>query len=166
MTTTTTTTADVARAALEAAREYVYNATQRFYDGTNGDGIRREAGRRLAQIDEAIAALAASEAQPAEPVAWLRDQRGLYEGPATLEPLVLLGPLPPGGCRRASYSPLYAHPPTPAAQPAHAPAAPAEQAEQAPNLACKSVQARLAAQWGYVKGDTRVPEFYEDEEPK
>lgn len=46
---------DAMREALTLAREYVWNATQRMYDGTNGQGIRDEAKRRLALIDAALA---------------------------------------------------------------------------------------------------------------
>lgn len=38
------------------------------------------------------------------PIAWLRDQRGDAEGPATLEPLVLLGP--PSMASKATYTAL------------------------------------------------------------
>jgi hypothetical protein len=66
---------------------------------------------KLATLIEAElrALLSAVRTEPAEPVAWLRDQRDEYEGPATLEPLLLLGALPPGPCR-ATYSPVYAAP--------------------------------------------------------
>lgn len=43
------------RDALALAREYVEDASQRTYDGTNGHGIREEAKRRLALIDAALA---------------------------------------------------------------------------------------------------------------
>jgi hypothetical protein len=48
--------------ALRLSREYVENATNRFYDGTGGEGIRNEARRRLALIDAAIAASEATQA--------------------------------------------------------------------------------------------------------
>lgn len=50
-----------------------------------------------------------------EPEGWVRDQRGTYEGPATLDPLFLLGPLPPDQTsnRGATYTPLYAIKETP-----------------------------------------------------
>jgi hypothetical protein len=46
--------------ALTFAREYVYNASHQLYDGTNGQGIRDEAVRRLKLIDAALAAKGAT----------------------------------------------------------------------------------------------------------
>ncbi|MBN9410873.1 MAG: hypothetical protein J0H69_17145 [Burkholderiales bacterium] len=50
----TTPSQDPVREALQLAREYVQNASERYYDGTNGHGIRTEAKRRLALIDAAL----------------------------------------------------------------------------------------------------------------
>ncbi|WP_368647775.1 hypothetical protein [Castellaniella ginsengisoli] len=48
-------------------------------------------------------------AASAEPVGWLRNERGLAEGPATLDPLFILGK-PRRDGYRATYSPVYAAP--------------------------------------------------------
>ena len=45
-----------------------------------------------------------------EPVGWLRDQREDFEGVEVYDPLFLLGWVPPGPGRKATYSPLYATP--------------------------------------------------------
>lgn len=52
----------------------------------------------------------------AEPVAWLRDQRDTYEGRETLDPMWITGRTNPGrGINGATYSPLFAAHPKPAA---------------------------------------------------
>lgn len=52
------------------------------------------------------------EPEEARPVAWLRDQRGEYEGPETLDPFFVLGASKPRNFTHgATYSPLYAAPP-------------------------------------------------------
>ena len=73
----------------------------------------------IALVDAAIAATQGGQqaARSEAPAGWLRDQRGEYEGPATLDPLfVLAGPYP--SMHGATYSPLYAASPHPEAQPA------------------------------------------------
>lgn len=56
----------VLRDALEWARPYVERASAQYYDGTNGQGIREEAARRLAIIDAALSSTSdGSEASPA-----------------------------------------------------------------------------------------------------
>lgn len=54
------------REALTLAREYVERAAHRMYDGTNGQGIRAEAKRRLALIDAALSATPAPRAPSIE----------------------------------------------------------------------------------------------------
>lgn len=71
--TTPTDSADELARALELSREYVFNASQRFYDGTGGQAIRNEATRRLALIDEALAAY---RTRPAPGAAGEADARG------------------------------------------------------------------------------------------
>lgn len=65
----------------------------------------------------ARAALAAPS-QQAEPAGWLRDQRGFYEGPETLDPLfVLFWDHGRRGANGATYTPLFATPAQPEAPP-------------------------------------------------
>lgn len=49
------------REALKLARDYVESAAIRLYDGTSGTAFRKEASRRLAIIDAALAAPATKE---------------------------------------------------------------------------------------------------------
>jgi len=62
------------------------------------------------------AALASPSPQPAEaeapaaPIGWLRDQRGEYEGRATLDTLFVLGAQCPSSRHCATYSPVYLAP--------------------------------------------------------
>lgn len=65
------------------------------------------------EIEAVRAIIATRDAQWAEmigePAGWVRDQRGLFEGVETLDPLFLLGALEPArGLKGATYSPLYA----------------------------------------------------------
>lgn len=58
------------------------------------------------------ARVAELEAARGEPGVWLRDQRGSYEGPETLDPMFYLGAADPGrGAHGATYSPFYPAPP-------------------------------------------------------
>jgi hypothetical protein len=86
-----------------------------FYTAEQMHAYARAYGAALAAADAAV------PQGEAVPVAWLRDQRGAYEGPAALEPLFLLGWNPPGPGRAATYSPLYAaQPAVPTPQPVQA----------------------------------------------
>ncbi len=49
---------------LREAREYVYTAATRYYDGTNGETQRRTAGELLGRIDAALAATANCKGTP------------------------------------------------------------------------------------------------------
>lgn len=77
----------------------------------NGDGIDMIVDDDLAQrVATALAHPTAQQA--AEPVAWIRDQRGEFEGPQTLDPLFVLA-LPGLAQHGATYTPLYTHPAAP-----------------------------------------------------
>ena len=78
---------------------------------TNPSQEARE--RHNAALRGLLSARASLAPSPAAPVAWLRDQRGIYEGRATLEPLFLLGEMPPEPRNGATYSPLYEAPAAP-----------------------------------------------------
>lgn len=59
------------------------------------------------QLVRAVEAAVLRRMQQQQVVAWVRDQRGDYEGRETLDPLFLLGSLDPGrGANGATYSPL------------------------------------------------------------
>ena len=63
-------------------------------------------------VDRLRARVAELEAARGEPGVWLRDQRGSYEGPETLDPMFYLGAADPGrGAHGATYSPFYPAPP-------------------------------------------------------
>lgn len=101
------------------------------------------------------AAQPAPVAQPDEPVAWVRDQRGEFEGPQTLDPMFLLGSEDPGrGRHGATYSPTVL-----VSQPA--PVAPMTAAELLEAIGardllplteglCRKVEAAMAARCGRV----------------
>jgi hypothetical protein len=111
---TAPTLADALRLIIQWNRDH---ATDQYGDPNKAESW---ACVRTARAALAAAASAVPQAQ-AVPVAWLRDQRGAYEGPAALEPLFLLGWNPPGPGRAATYSPLYAaQPAAPTSQPVQA----------------------------------------------
>lgn len=107
-----------------------------------------------ASPQEAPAPAPQEAATPAEPVAWVRDQRGEYEGRETLDPLFALGASRPVYHHGATYSPLYtAH--VPAQQPVEAPA-------PAPEPVAYRYRYSPKARWNYAdesaNGDPAVEE--------
>lgn len=73
-------------------------------------GVRRDAEGGAFFNWFALAKLAGllAVAPSAQPVAWLRDQRDGFEGPQTLNPLVILSAADPGkGLHGATYSPVF-----------------------------------------------------------
>lgn len=127
---------------LEQAREAIKNTLDLIHLGS----VEPISGRRgfveatvkagemtLALIDAHLSEPDAQQAT-AQPVAWLRDQRGYFEGPETLDPMWILGAQNPGrGPNGATYSPLC-HPPT-REQAATPPSAQAPQPSLAEHLA-------------------------------
>lgn len=71
--------------------------------GNIADDRHAEAARAL------LSRYGEQPAASAEPVGWLRNERGMAEGPATLDPLFFLGE-PRRDRYRATYSPVYAAP--------------------------------------------------------
>ncbi|MGE8547930.1 MAG: hypothetical protein ACN6OC_10885 [Alcaligenes sp.] len=89
-------------------RETIHSALIRDHDTATNTSRQND-------VDAALNWLATS--MSAAPVGWLRNERGLATGPATLDPLFLLGATQPHGYR-ATYSPVvYAAPVAAQAQP-------------------------------------------------
>lgn len=91
---------------------------EKAYEWLHGDhveysGCRAAAETMQAEIDRLRARVAELEAARGEPGVWIRDQRGVYEGPETLDPMYYLGATDPGrGTHGAAYSPFYPSPPS------------------------------------------------------
>ena len=125
---------DPLRQAAQAALEVLGNPPDHFPYG--------EWDRRIQALRAALAA------EPtAQPVAWISEIQciGPQYGKKIYDALPVQS-LQPGYYK---HTPLYA--------------APAQAAEPALNLACKSVQSRLAAQWGYVPADSESVRAAQDD---
>ena len=87
----------------------LYEELRSVIDGGSESMTHKDA---LAEVKYLQFRVAELEAARGEPGVWLRDQRGSYEGPETLDPMFYLGAADPGrGAHGATYSPFYPAPP-------------------------------------------------------
>ncbi|HEY8878257.1 MAG TPA: hypothetical protein VIN03_11875 [Roseateles sp.] len=100
--------------ALDVASYRAGSAKQYHEQEDESPGVTQRALERAERVrQESLAAvLRAVNVQPkGTPVAWLRDQRGEFEGPQTLDPMLILGATRPApGMHGATYSPVYDEP--------------------------------------------------------